>query len=144
MSIWYQKIHNTHGADGYRGRIWRICISNLRRGSNMVGFNFPWVESGLNWNRFVSVQRGGLNSLNSVSDHLFLFRYSQNYLINGQKNDILVLKYQFVASNLFKNQRFLNYKLSEFSVSILDVLILKTISMLIARTPDPLAKVNST
>ena len=79
----------------------------------------------------MSVQRGGLNSLNSASARLFLFRYSQNYLINGQKNDILVLKYQFVASNLFKNQRFLNYKLSEFSVSILDVLILKTISMLI-------------
>ena len=47
-------------------------VSDLRRGSNMVVhieivFSVSRFEPALNWNRFLAVQRRGLNSLNSAS-----------------------------------------------------------------------------
>ena len=71
-------------------------VSNLSRGSNMfvpleIVFSVSRFEPVLNWDRFLAVQRRGLNSLNSVSFYVKSFKYSNNAINDSQGYEVSFL-----------------------------------------------------
>ena len=56
-----------------------------------IVFSVSRFEPVLNWDRFLAVQRRGLNSLNSVSFYVKSFKYSNNAINDSQGYEVSFL-----------------------------------------------------